>query len=46
MTDPPRFCAHCGRKLAVQVLPAGWTARCLTCGTLRTDKDEGVPRTV
>ena len=28
-TDPPRFCTGCGRKLAVQVLPIGWTARCV-----------------
>jgi hypothetical protein len=31
-TDPPRFCVTCGRKLAVQVLPVGWTARCVRCG--------------
>ncbi|MCP9489886.1 MAG: hypothetical protein MSC31_08420 [Solirubrobacteraceae bacterium MAG38_C4-C5] len=31
-TDPPRYCAACGRKLVVQVLPAGWTARCVRCG--------------
>ncbi|CAA9516559.1 MAG: hypothetical protein AVDCRST_MAG30-2797 [uncultured Solirubrobacteraceae bacterium] len=31
-TDPPRFCAECGRKLVVQVLPTGWTARCVSCG--------------
>lgn len=31
MTDPPRYCTRCGRKLAVQVLPAGWSARCLAC---------------
>ncbi|HYN50186.1 MAG TPA: hypothetical protein VES62_04610 [Thermoleophilaceae bacterium] len=30
-TDPPRFCDRCGRKLAVQVLPAGYTARCVRC---------------
>jgi len=30
-TDPPRYCASCGRKLRVQVLPVGWTAHCLTC---------------
>ncbi|MGN6867774.1 MAG: biotin synthase auxiliary protein BsaP [Solirubrobacteraceae bacterium] len=30
-TDPPRYCTRCGRKLAVQVLPLGWTARCLRC---------------
>ncbi len=31
-TDPPRFCTACGRKLAVQVLPTGYTARCVRCG--------------
>ena len=31
-TDPPRYCTHCGRKLAVQVLPTGYTARCVRCG--------------
>jgi hypothetical protein len=32
LTDPPRYCVRCGRKLAVQVLPTGYTARCVTCG--------------
>jgi hypothetical protein len=31
-TDPARFCIACGRKLVVQVLPLGWTARCVSCG--------------
>jgi RNase P subunit RPR2 len=31
-TDPPRFCSECGRKLVVQVLPTGYTARCVRCG--------------
>ncbi|MFZ0042192.1 MAG: hypothetical protein WAK93_12860 [Solirubrobacteraceae bacterium] len=31
-TDPPRFCTACGRKLAVQVLPVGFRARCVRCG--------------
>ena len=35
-TDPPRFCESCGRKLVVQVLPLGWTARCVRCGPLST----------
>ncbi|WP_211772183.1 biotin synthase auxiliary protein BsaP [Kutzneria sp. CA-103260] len=26
--DPPRFCADCGRRMVVQVTPAGWVARC------------------
>jgi hypothetical protein len=29
--DPPRFCADCGRKLAVQVLPTGYEATCVRC---------------
>lgn len=31
-TDPPRYCADCGRKLAVQVLPTGYTVHCVRCG--------------
>lgn len=26
--DPPRYCAHCRRRLVVQLTPTGWTARC------------------
>jgi GNAT superfamily N-acetyltransferase len=26
--EPPRHCTSCGRRLVVQVRPAGWTARC------------------
>lgn len=26
--EPPRHCALCGRRMVVQVRPAGWTARC------------------
>jgi hypothetical protein len=33
-TDPPRFCANCGRKLVVQVLPLSYAARCVRCGPL------------
>ncbi|MEO6317325.1 MAG: hypothetical protein ABIP36_00940 [Acidimicrobiales bacterium] len=31
--DPPRFCESCGRRLTVQVTPAGWSARCNRCGS-------------
>jgi hypothetical protein len=31
-SDPPRFCTGCGRRLAVQVLPVGYTAACVHCG--------------
>ena len=30
--DPPRYCAHCGRRMTVQVHPTGWTARCVEHG--------------
>lgn len=30
--DPPRFCAHCRRRMVVQVVPTGWTARCVEHG--------------
>jgi ribosomal protein S18 acetylase RimI-like enzyme len=26
--EPPRHCPLCGRRMVVQVLPTGWTARC------------------
>ncbi|MDP9072010.1 MAG: hypothetical protein M3N68_12180 [Actinomycetota bacterium] len=32
--DPPRFCASCGRRLAVQVTPSGYRARCAEHGQL------------
>ena len=31
VTDPPRYCMQCGRKLAVQILPLGFTSRCVRC---------------
>ncbi|HET6172576.1 MAG TPA: hypothetical protein VFD90_08225 [Gaiellales bacterium] len=31
--DPPRYCTRCGRRLEVQVLPDGYTARCRRCDT-------------
>jgi hypothetical protein len=31
-SDPPRYCADCGRKLAVQVTPFGYRASCVRCG--------------
>ena len=30
--DPPRYCAHCRRRMVVQVTPTGWTARCVEHG--------------
>ena len=32
--DPPRYCAHCRRRMVVQVVPTGWTARCVEHGTV------------
>jgi hypothetical protein len=29
--DPVRFCAECGARLTVQVLPGGYESRCLRC---------------
>ena len=31
---PPRFCAACGRKMAVQVRPNGWRAKCSRHGSV------------
>jgi SAM-dependent methyltransferase len=39
--EPPRFCRHCRRRMVVQVLPAGWSARCVAHGELRAG---GVPQ--
>jgi DNA-directed RNA polymerase subunit RPC12/RpoP len=32
--EPPRFCSECRRRMVVQVVPRGWTARCVEHGTL------------
>jgi uncharacterized paraquat-inducible protein A len=29
--DPPRFCADCGGRMTVQVIPTGYSASCLRC---------------
>lgn len=26
--EPPRYCAACRRRMVVQILPTGWSARC------------------
>ncbi|HEY0560625.1 MAG TPA: hypothetical protein VGD03_10105 [Frankiaceae bacterium] len=31
--DPPRWCSACGRRMVVQVVPTGWSARCSEHGT-------------
>jgi len=30
--EPPRYCPACRRRLVVQVVPTGWTARCAEHG--------------
>ncbi|MBA2767565.1 MAG: hypothetical protein H0U35_00235 [Sporichthyaceae bacterium] len=32
--EPPRYCARCRRRLVVQVVPRGWSARCSEHGVL------------
>ena len=32
--DPPHFCAACGVRMAVNVSPNGWRARCKQHGEL------------
>jgi len=32
--EPPRYCPFCRRRLVVQVVPRGWTARCSEHGLL------------
>jgi hypothetical protein len=32
--EPPRYCAQCRRRMVVQVLPQGWSARCVEHGTI------------
>lgn len=34
--EPPRYCAACGRRMVVQVTPAGWSARCSVHGAQHT----------
>ncbi|MPZ96638.1 MAG: hypothetical protein GEU96_17430 [Propionibacteriales bacterium] len=30
--EPPRYCSQCRRRMVVQVIPQGWTARCVEHG--------------
>jgi hypothetical protein len=30
--EPPRYCPQCRRRMVVQVLPRGWSARCVEHG--------------
>ncbi|MGN6607621.1 MAG: biotin synthase auxiliary protein BsaP [Jatrophihabitans sp.] len=36
--EPPRFCVHCRRRMVVQVVPTGWTARCVEHGELTSGR--------
>jgi hypothetical protein len=40
--EPPRYCAECGRRLVVQVLPRGWTARCSAHGPVHDSVHDSV----
>ncbi len=37
--EPPRYCRICGRRMVVQVLPAGWRATCSRHGTASVIKE-------
>ena len=32
--EPPRYCSVCRRRMVVQVIPRGWTARCVEHGEI------------
>ncbi len=32
--EPPRFCVECRRRMVVQVVPRGWSARCVEHGVI------------
>lgn len=32
--EPPRYCTMCRRRMVVQIVPTGWSARCVEHGTL------------
>jgi len=34
LLEPPRYCPRCRRRMVVQVLPRGWSARCREHGVL------------
>jgi hypothetical protein len=34
--EPPRYCAQCARRMVVQIVPTGWTARCSEHGLLQS----------
>ena len=32
--EPPRYCGQCRRRMVVQIVPRGWTARCSEHGAI------------
>ncbi|HEX6920900.1 MAG TPA: hypothetical protein VF314_11760 [Actinomycetes bacterium] len=30
--EPPRYCPDCRRRMVVQIVPRGWSARCVQHG--------------
>ena len=32
--EPPRYCAQCRRRMVVQIVPSGWSAKCVEHGTI------------
>lgn len=34
--EPPRYCPQCARRMVVQIVPTGWTARCSAHGELKS----------
>ncbi|HEU5334008.1 MAG TPA: hypothetical protein VFU73_14615 [Actinocrinis sp.] len=38
--EPPRYCARCARRMVVQVVPTGWTARCSEHGITASPQAE------
>jgi hypothetical protein len=34
LLEPPRYCSACARRMVVQVLPTGWSARCVEHGSI------------
>lgn len=36
--EPPRYCTQCRRRMVVQVVPRGWTAKCVEHGELSSPR--------
>ena len=41
--EPPRYCTRCRRRLVVQVIPTGWTARCSRHGSFGSASETAAP---